>query len=230
MRITELKEEAWRDKLNLYSTDYGRVRGPSANVKLYGVWDKMRKLEAELDIEIPDDIDPEGWTQYDIVEQEMGWFRGWIGDPGYVEEGSLLDFVGPLDSERFELAGRSGGQLVYNLHERYGDRELTPDEAEALAKLWEMMPSIIDGIEWQLATEYARQTVRQSIEDKAERKIDKHERKIRVAAAKGRMDKVGHHFERMVRWQQVASDSWETADERVEMAAIKLQERLGWSA
>ena len=113
------------------AVSYGRG-GWAYNVKLHGVFDKLREWDSLLDLIDQSHMDDlYDWSH--LVEIE---YESWLDD---------LDPL--LDRKKFSIRGRSGGWLIYE------KGMLGLDEAEALKATYEALPEQLDWLCGMIATD-----------------------------------------------------------------------------
>jgi hypothetical protein len=128
----------WERELGWYSRNLDNRRGPAINVKLHDTYQFWRLLEKIFDVDFEEhEVDPHYMAWNDTIEHEFEWFKTeYIDGHGGGEEYEYLD------SDKFALAGRSGGWLVYDI----GGRALTLGEACELRRVWEDVPSMVTDV------------------------------------------------------------------------------------
>lgn len=137
-----LDQDIWEPVLGWYARHMDRTKGPAINVRLYDTYEAWRLLEKVFDVDLEEhDVDPEYVAYQDTVDHEMDWFRSEYIDGQFAE-------IYHLDSKKFQLAGRSGGWLVYDIHSgNYDSGALTLGEATELRdKVWPDVPGMVRNV------------------------------------------------------------------------------------
>jgi hypothetical protein len=126
-----LAEDLSTNILDYYSSDYGRHRGPSINIKLHDTYGFWRIIEKGVDWEFPDDyeIDPQYVIWSDTIDWEWDYYMSTV----------IPEDHPALDTDKFMRLGRSGGHLVYDIR----DHALSVPEAWDFMQLEKVAPKYV---------------------------------------------------------------------------------------